>query len=112
MTGLVDFNRPAFAAETARLRALGHWVLDPTELDHTPNETTTVAEAVALWKAFLVRDVSMLLTCALDAIVVLPGWEDSRGAMLEVHVALLAGMQVLEAIDLRPLELDIAWVGA
>jgi hypothetical protein len=72
-------------------------VLDPTELDFTPNETTTQAEADAIWKAFLCRDVAMLLTCALDAIVVLPGWERSRGAKLEVHVAILSGMKVLKA---------------
>jgi hypothetical protein len=92
MTGLPDFNRPAFQRTTRILRSLGHWVMDPTELDSLPTKVGEVDTWV--WKLFLSRDVAMLLSVELDGMVLLDGWERSRGSRLEVLTALLAGIRL------------------
>jgi hypothetical protein len=40
--------------------------------------------------------------CGSDCIVVLPGWQQSQGATLEVHVAKALGLPVLKYPDLEP----------
>jgi hypothetical protein len=86
MTGVPDFNRPLFHGVTARLRDAGFDVVNPAELDIEDNQET--------WADFLKRDIIALMDC--DTIVMLPGWEDSRGARLERAVAHGLGMLVLE----------------
>lgn len=75
MTGLPEFNYPAFAAETARLRALGYEVISPAEIN--PNGGT--------WHECMRRDIAQLMTC--DLLVWLPGWSESRGARIETKLA-------------------------
>lgn len=75
MTGLPEFNYPAFAAETARLRALGYDVVSPAEIN--PNGGT--------WKECMKKDIAQLMTC--DLLVWLPGWSNSRGARIETGLA-------------------------
>lgn len=75
MTGLPEFNYPAFAAETARLRALGYDVVSPAEIN--PNGGT--------WQECMKKDIAQLMTC--DLLAKLPGWIDSRGARLEILLA-------------------------
>jgi hypothetical protein len=99
MSGIKDFNRPLFMRVREALRLRGHFVICPTELDDVPNgapEVMTPLELEMLWKAFLIRDVAMILTCQLDAIVVLPGWWRSRGARLEILAGLSVGLRLLE----------------
>lgn len=75
MTGLPEFNYPAFAAETARLRALGYEVVSPAEIN--PNGGT--------WQECMKKDIAQLMTC--DLLVWLPGWSNSRGARIETGLA-------------------------
>lgn len=84
MTGLPDLNFPAFARATARLRAAGHTVVSPAEVN--PDHSMPWAECMR-------RDIIELCTC--EAIAVLPGWENSRGAKLEVQIAVALGMRML-----------------
>ena len=86
MTGLPDFNRPAFNAKAAELRALGHEVVNPAELPEIPGGT---------WADYMKVDIKLMLDC--EAIWMLPGWVNSKGACLEVHIA-----------D----DLDLAYMGA
>ena len=89
MSGLPDLNFPLFHAEAARLRALGHEVVNPAELN--PDHTMP-------WAECLRRDIPGLLTC--EGIALLPGWEKSRGAVLEHHIATALGMRVAMASEL------------
>jgi hypothetical protein len=92
MTGLPNDNRGAFEAARTILRAKGHFVLCPAELDIVAN--TGTAAALVNYRAFLIRDVAMLLTCDLDGIVLLDGWLRSKGARLEVQAGLTAGLSL------------------
>lgn len=83
MTGLPDFNYPAFHSEAARLRQLGYHVENPAE-NNAPADTT--------WSGYLRLALAQLITC--DSIAMLPGWHNSEGACLEYHVARELGMQV------------------
>lgn len=88
MTGLPDFNYPAFNAEAARLRALGYHVENPAE--NPPQET---------WEAYMEVCIPQLLTC--DTIALLPGWSESRGALWERYVASQEGITITAAARIR-----------
>ena len=83
MTGLPDFNYPAFHEAAARLRAAGFEVVNPAE-DGLPVE--------APWTQHLKLAITKLMTC--DAVAILPGWRNSAGAQLEVHNAVHLDMLV------------------
>lgn len=76
MTGLPLMNFPAFNAAAAALRADGWTVVNPVEINGDPE-----ADRVVCLRA----DIRELLDC--DTIALLPGWENSKGARLESHVA-------------------------
>jgi hypothetical protein len=76
MTGVKDLNFPAFHAEAARLRERGHEVVNPAEIN--PDHAMP-------WALCMRRDIAELVKC--DAIRLLPGWETSKGAVLEHHIA-------------------------
>lgn len=85
MTGLPDLNFPAFARAASRLRAAGHTVISPAEVN--PDKAMP-------WEVCMRRDIPELCTC--DTIALLPGWEESRGARLEAQIAGALGMRVLQ----------------
>lgn len=96
MTGLPDLNFPAFNAAADALRTQGWHVENPA--DHGVIEG-------AQWEDYLAYDITRLGTCG--AIYLLPGWEKSKGATLEAHIAKMLGLQVLlapGAEDVQPLQ--------
>lgn len=88
MTGLPDLNFPAFYAEAARLEAMGYEVVNPASLN--PPDAT--------WSDCMRTDIAALMTC--DALVLLPGWADSNGAMVELQLAHRLGMRVLTTAEI------------
>lgn len=98
MTGYPGDNRPAFVAVTARLRAAGNRVVDPTELDMAYNSAGEIGDNTPspLWRMFIARDVSIVLSSQFDRIMVLDGWERSRGARMEIMAAVMCGTRVVD----------------
>lgn len=92
MTGLPNLNFPAFHAAAAQLRAEGHQVVNPAEIN---------ADPAAEWAACMRADIRELMTC--DAVFLLPGWEKSRGATLEHHIAMALGMEIYSDAIIREL---------
>lgn len=86
MTGYEDFNFPAFNALAATMREQGWTVENPTEHG--------IVEG-AKWGDYLRYDLARMATC--EVIVLLPGWSQSRGALLERQVAEALGMVVTYA---------------
>lgn len=93
MSGLPEANYPAFAAAAERLRSQGHAVVSPHELPaDCPGCSDTRQEHS--WAEHMRVDLAALLTC--DVIVMLPGWQQSRGAKIEKTVAEAVGMMVID----------------
>lgn len=87
MTGIPEWNHPAFYGKAAELRAQGLDVINPAEFD----------EEVGLnqpWSSYLRRDL-VLLAEECDRIVLLEGWEKSKGARLEHHVSTELGFEIV-----------------
>jgi len=112
MTGIPQFNIPAFDDAAADLRARGYDVVSPAELDDPVIREIELAspdgDLVALtaelqrrglakgtWGEFLARDVQLISDEGIEAIVVLPGWDKSKGARLETFVGRLCGLPIL-----------------
>lgn len=90
MSGLEDYNRPAFHATAQALREQGHEVINPAELLGEDDENMT-------WPAFLARDLRIILTDeGLDALVMLTGWRQSKGARLEAFTATTVEIPLLD----------------
>jgi hypothetical protein len=84
MTGIPEFNYPQFNAMAEALRAKGIDVRNPAENDG--------GSADKAWDFYIRLGLQQLLEC--DEILLLPNWEASKGAQLELHVAKALGMKV------------------
>lgn len=89
MTGIEGFNYPAFNAVADQLRSQGYEVENPA--DHGTVEG-------AQWADYMAYDLTRLGLCGVIAL--LPGWENSKGAQLEVLIAERLGMKVVSAHNL------------
>ncbi len=87
MTGLPDFNYPYFNTVAAALRLKGFSIVNPAEL----NDSTVPFEQC------LRADIKALCDC--DGIILLAGWENSKGANLELHLAHRLGIKVYPSLD-------------
>jgi hypothetical protein len=105
MRGIPEFNFPAFHAASARLRSEGHEVFNPAERDiahhgadiSKGNEKGCEVQAGAVHGFNLreaLKDDLEYICLHADAVAVLPGWEDSKGARAEVATAKALGIKV------------------
>jgi hypothetical protein len=77
MTGLPDLNKSAFAEAEKIVNDLGFIAVNPHNLPLPKKDEYT-------WEDYMRNDIKYLMDC--DIIVVLPGWEKSRGANIEVEL--------------------------
>ena len=84
-TGHPELNFPLFHAEAKRLRDSGHEVINPAEINVDPTKG---------WQDCMRADIAELVKC--EAIAMLPGWQQSRGATLEHHIAMQLGLRVIQ----------------
>lgn len=86
MRGKPLYNFPAFDQAAHKLRLAGWTVINPAELDRVrgfqPTDPTPSQEFL---KEAIMIDLQEISEC--DAIAVLPGWEESKGACAEVALA-------------------------
>lgn len=83
MTGYPEFNYPAFRAAGDLLHAAGFQVLLPLHEDTSKP-----------WAFYMKHALRMVLEA--DGLALLDGWEASKGAPLEVHVAKALKLDVRE----------------
>ena len=104
MTGIPEYNFPAFQLAAADLRGRGIDVWSPAEHD-LANGFDPATDAAKPLRHYMEHDLPAVL--ASDAVVVLPGWEDSKGARLEVHTATACDIPVLSYPLLAPLDIRV-----
>jgi hypothetical protein len=86
MTGRPDCNYEAFHMAARTLRGMGWDVINPAENFDGRQDLT--------WRTYLKKAVHQVADA--DIVVVLPGYEDSRGVALELNVARELGIDVIE----------------
>lgn len=116
MSGIPHFNIPLFDRVTADLRRMGHTVTNPAEEDPPPVREAALASkhgdpadllpTGSTHGDLLARDVK-LIADGIDGIVLLAGWEKSKGARLEAFVALTYGKPVYRLKTLGDTELHL-----
>ncbi len=89
MTGLPNFNYPAFAQAATSLRDRGLTVVSPHEALGGHGDRTR--------EEYMREDLKQMLEC--HAVCLLDGYELSPGALLEIEVARQCGMVVLNYED-------------
>lgn len=92
-------QQDAFGTAKRVLDRLGMEPVNPKEVEACQEEDCArepheLAKGMAhSWACYLKYDQKALLEC--DAILMLPGWRKSRGAIEENHTAIISGMRVL-----------------
>lgn len=86
MTGLPDWNYPAFNEAAEFLRSKGYEVFNPAEIFEGRTDLPR--------NEYMREDIKALLEC--DTVMLLSGWEKSEGALLEADIAFEIGLPVLE----------------
>src|ERR1039457_6162393 len=107
MRGYDQFNHAAFHEGARLLRAGGHEVFSPAEVDiesgfditGLSGDEAEVTSAGFSVRGFLAADLAWITSTA-DGLVMLPGWEKSAGARAEAATAWAIGLPVWE----------VAWV--
>lgn len=82
MTGLPDFNHPAFDFAAELLRGYGFEVLNPAEQPKRPT-----------WEEYMRHDIKLLMDATV--LIQLAGWKQSRGALIEAQLALALGIEIV-----------------
>lgn len=91
-----DYVRKFKAAEMA-LRADGFDPINPVELDDPDHAAEALQDPYGeRYEELLARDLATIEDPSTDAVVVLPGWSESKGAMREVAHAQKFGKPVLD----------------
>lgn len=107
MTGIPHFNFPAFNAWADQLRHKGHEVFNPAErdierhggvdisADNVAGDPTHAAKTHGFSLRDALADDTAYICKAADAIAMLPGWENSKGARAEHALAFALGHTIV-----------------
>lgn len=102
MRNVPYYNFPEFDKLATALRAEGHTVFNPADIDREAgfdpmtlpedHDWSKLPDCLDL-REVIKRDIDAILEC--DSIWMLPGWERSTGAIAEYGVAIWAGLRVV-----------------
>lgn len=98
MTGLAEFNFPAFDRAAAKLRAAGYEVFSPAEHDRENGFVETGLDGYSYPAGFSLRKTLMAdlqwIADNADGIALLSHWEHSKGTITEISLADALGLAV------------------
>lgn len=104
ITGMPNENKEAFQKYEDKFRNIGLEPVNPHKL-FTEKELIEFEKKLKndeeRWAAFMKKDIAELVNC--DLIAVLPGWEKSKGANIEVRIARDLFMPIIDATNLQEL---------
>lgn len=101
MRGYKDWNFVAFDEAEQKWRAAGHQPFSPAQLFRSMDYSHDSGED----RDHVLHAIQVDLAClyAAEAIALLPGWEHSRGATVELALALYLNLPVYDALTMQPL---------
>jgi hypothetical protein len=107
MTGMPEYNYPAFMRAEADLQVMGYEVANPARVDelfpivcgHTTKVDGCEDCLSRNWTWYMRKTIAMMLDC--DGVALLDRWHASRGAKIEVQLA--------DALDM-PVEFVRGWI--
>lgn len=112
ITGIEELNIPAFKKAEEKLRSLNFEPINPHELfsEEELNEANKKLERKEwtkedYWAYFMKRDVEYLTRC--EFVAVLPYWETSRGANLELAIAKALRMPIIQVDNLQEITQNV-----
>ena len=99
MRGLPESNYPQFENVARFLRSEGWDVCSPVEIGSAFGTAAELnADPVKLYRAMDAERDTLRTSC--DAILLLPGWERSRGARAELTISLEKHLEIITFCDL------------
>lgn len=105
MSGHPQFNFPTFYKAAEILRNDGYNIVNPAELDEeierhealkSPDGAHGSLDHVKTWRQCLRRDVDIVLDDNCVGVILLEGWEQSKGARMETYNAAAADVPLYE----------------
>jgi len=106
MTGLPEWNQPAFNAAAKRLRDTGHEVWNPAEIDNSSTDKPAEFYMMFNFSALARPPVDPSKFSYWDAMALLPGWEKSVNGGRERAVAGGLGIPLVDAENLQPMKIS------
>ena len=104
MRGIERWNFDAFDQAEDEWRGAGHTPISPAAMDrlvgNDPDAVQSMTEGsfMRLFRRAIMRDLRIIAD-ECDAVAVLPGWELSKGAQVEVALAVALGLPVYRSDD-------------
>lgn len=118
MSGLPSYNFPAFDSAAYEWRNWGYDVTSPADITRglwwerfgrPYDPATDRAEWGDPMTCELFRR-DLTAVCTVDTLVLLPGWEQSRGAKMEIAVACALGKRFICATSYKQLDIEATGV--
>lgn len=97
MTGIKELNYPAFNQVAKELRANNHTVYNPAEIIPPAPDFAKSLGKRGLWIWYMKKAIGKMLKA--DAVILLPNWKTSAGAMIEKWLAEALDYEVYELKD-------------
>ena len=94
MSGFDNFNFPAFFAADEYLKKFGHEVFNPAQKDIDEWGDLETIKKKANYRDCMRKDLNCILDWA-EAIYLLKGWEQSRGAQIEKALAEVLNLEIM-----------------
>lgn len=85
ITGIKNLNKPKFELFEKKLHRLGYKPVNPHKLHGSKTKT---------WEEYMRTDIAALTKCG--AIIMIPGWEKSSGAVFEFLTSLILDIPVFD----------------
>jgi len=114
MTGIPQFNIPAFDQATDTLRSQGYVIVSPAERDTFETRKAALGSKsgshadlsiAETYGDMLARDMKILAD-EVGGVIFLPGWHESKGAKTEAYIALAMGLKFAVYKDDKMLTID------
>lgn len=101
MTGIEHFNFPLFDSVAESLRKEGYQVVNPVDVCRRFKKEHVLADK-KLFDKMISQQQELEKTC--NVLLLLPGWEDSKGVRLELKTAIEKDMQIVQWRDVKSVQ--------